>query len=174
MQRPIRPEWLLRQADELGGRRSGAGQPRNADLRRAVSSAYYALFHHVVGCVTGHVLASGSDEQRYEFGRHITHAAIRQVCTWIGGTAGRPAGAQAALALMRRSTDLIDVAIAFVDLNEARHRADYDNLADFTKVTTLSLVDQAKDALRKLDSLKGTPELESFLTHITLRSQARL
>jgi hypothetical protein len=44
MQRPIKPEWLLRQADDLAGRVAGVGQPRNADLRRATSAAYYALY----------------------------------------------------------------------------------------------------------------------------------
>jgi hypothetical protein len=45
--RPIHPGELLDLADRLAGRGSGPGRPRMIELRRAVSSAYYALFHEL-------------------------------------------------------------------------------------------------------------------------------
>lgn len=40
MKREIKPLWLIRLARELGGVEASRGQPRNTDLRRAVSTAY--------------------------------------------------------------------------------------------------------------------------------------
>src|SRR5712692_884949 len=63
MQRPIKPEWLLRLARELAGERAGQGQPRNTNLRRATSSAYYALFHGIALAVADEALPSASDNE---------------------------------------------------------------------------------------------------------------
>ena len=43
----MKPEDLIRIAESLASGRAGnlAGRPRQAELRRAVSAAYYALFH---------------------------------------------------------------------------------------------------------------------------------
>lgn len=173
MTRPIKPTWLLRQADELGGRVSLAGRPRNADLRRAVSAAYYALFHHIVLGVTSHLLPSGPQADRYALGRLVTHSSINQVCTWTQTPKQAPQLARPTFARLNQSPDMLDVAIAFPSLYLARHEADYDHTAPFTRPTTLAHIDQAKDAIRKLDNAKGTPELESFLAYIALRTAMR-
>ena len=43
----MNPQDLLRIAEELarGAIGGGRGRPRQAELRRAISAAYYALFH---------------------------------------------------------------------------------------------------------------------------------
>jgi hypothetical protein len=43
----LNPDHLLQQADQLISP-VGGGAPRQADLRRALSTAYYALFHAIV------------------------------------------------------------------------------------------------------------------------------
>jgi hypothetical protein len=173
MRRPIKPDWLIRQANELGGRYSPAGQPRNADLRRAVSAAYYALFHYIALSVAEQAVPTGSEDDRYRFARHVEHASIRVVCDWVGTGKTPPPSVQDAVALMRGSADLQDVAFAFLDLYANRHDADYDHFADFTRTMTLTLIDQAEDAIWKLDNTKGTPERESFLAHVLLLTKRR-
>jgi hypothetical protein len=44
----MNPDHLFDQADRLIQPSAGLGAPRQADLRRAISSAYYALFHYVL------------------------------------------------------------------------------------------------------------------------------
>ncbi|MGI8575721.1 MAG: hypothetical protein ACR2MA_10375 [Egibacteraceae bacterium] len=83
MQRAIRPDWLLRQANELGYRAGGAGQPRNINLRRAVSSAYYAVFHGVVLGATNHLPPDATPEERHRLARSFSHNNLRLACEYI-------------------------------------------------------------------------------------------
>ena len=138
MQRPIRPDWLLRQANELGGRGGGQGQPRNADLRRAVSAAYYALFHEIVGRVADHLLPQHAAEDRWEVGRRVSHACIRNVCAWVTGPNGPPPSVKRSIGLIQQNQNLVDVCDGYQALYTARERADYDNAAAFSRPTTLS------------------------------------
>lgn len=171
MQRPIRPDWLLRQADELAGRGAGSGQPRNADLRRAVSAAYYALFHALVGAAVEHVLPGCSNDDRFRMARHYQHAAIKRVCTWVVPPTTPPERVRAAMLKVRSDTDLLDIADAFIQLQEARHEADYDHLADFSRPGSLALIDMSWDACDKLNASIGTPSSELFLAHVTMASK---
>ncbi|MHB1469786.1 MAG: hypothetical protein ACYCSI_02545 [Solirubrobacteraceae bacterium] len=50
-----------------------------------------------------------------------------------------------------RQTGVEDLATAFCDLQEARHRADYDHLASFSKAMALSHVEEAENAIRALE-----------------------
>lgn len=78
--RSIRPDELLQLAATLAGRgKQGAGRPRTVEQRRAVSTAYYALFHELSShCVER---AFGQDPahtaQRRLVGRWIAHSAVR-------------------------------------------------------------------------------------------------
>lgn len=175
MERPIRPEWLLRQADELGYRRPEKGQPRNANLRRAVSAAYYALFHSLALAMAEHLLPEGSREERYALTRSVTHDAIRVVCQWVTQRGSLPSHASQVVDRAAANQDLVDVASAYVELREARHEADYDHLAAFNKPRTLNLVDLARDAVEKLALARdGDPEaFQSFVTLLALRTTVR-
>jgi hypothetical protein len=167
VQRAIRPEWLLRQADELGYRAGGAGQPRSVNLRRAVSAAYYAVFHGVVGAATEHLLPGAAPEERHRLARSFTHANLRNACEYVLHPNKSPKESIAAAAAS--NAVLVDVADAALLLQEQRHAADYDHLADFTKVGALQAVDTARDALSKLADLQGTVDLQRFLSLLALR-----
>lgn len=165
MQRPIKPDWLVRQAYELAGRGAPAGQPRNTDLRRAVSAAYYALFHEICLEAACLLLPRAPEGLRHELVRHVQHAAVIDVCKCVLGQKN-PARSQQLVAAMRQSKPLLDVAIAYQALYEARHEADYDHTASFTRPTTLTLVNSADDAIAKLRALAGADVREMFLALI--------
>jgi hypothetical protein len=95
MQRAIRPSWLLRQARELAG--DGRGQPRNADLRRAASASYYALYHHIVLEAVAHVMPGCSEEHRLSATRNFEHSGAKVVC---GGVENPNSAPQPAMAQM--------------------------------------------------------------------------
>jgi len=173
VRRSIKPSWLLRQADELAYRGQGAGQPRNINLRRAVSSAYYALFHALVLATTNRLLPSGTDEERRRLARSFDHRSIRQVCDWILGGGSQPKEAAPLVATVSANASLQDVALAFRTLQNARYDADYNHLADFTKAGALTLIDQSRDAVDKLRGAAGTADLERLLALITLRPSLR-
>lgn len=173
MQRAIRPDWLLRQANELGYREGGEGQPRNINLRRAVSSAYYALFHGIVLTTTGLLLSDATLEERQRLARSFSHSNLRLACQYVVKPNDAPKMARPIAAAAAGSTPLVDVAEALLSLQEARHNADYDHLAGFTKAGVLQSVDVVVDALAKLETLKGTAALQRFVSLLALRQSLR-
>jgi hypothetical protein len=66
------PEDLLEQAKHLANRERG--KPRQASLRRAVSTAYYALFHFLIAEAT---LNWKRAEQRYVLARLFEHGRMK-------------------------------------------------------------------------------------------------
>lgn len=69
---------LLTQTDHL--LRPAKGKPTQADLRRAVSSAYYALFHFLIEEATLSIVgtARAKEPLRQLVGRGFNHTAMRE------------------------------------------------------------------------------------------------
>ena len=168
MRRPIRPRWLLRLAKDLAG--EGRGQPRSTNLRRAASTAYYALFHQLALAVVQHALPGGRDEEVHAAARYISHASIKQVCAWMAGDTP-PQHLTGIISRLRHNVDLTAVATAFVDLHEQRERADYDHLADFTRPGTHALVEQARKAVNLASSRRDHDDFKAFVGLILLRTR---
>lgn len=58
----ISPDGLLDHARRLAG--EGKGRPPDADLRRGVSAAYYAVFHDLTDRAARHIIGSAESEVR--------------------------------------------------------------------------------------------------------------
>jgi hypothetical protein len=123
----VNPDHLLSQADRLIA--PPAGAPRQADVRRAISSAYYALFHAVATEVADE-FAGRSQRQTPRYAlvyRSVDHRALRTICEDVVKST-LPAKY---LKYVRRGgfgPNLKALASAVVDLQEKRHAADYDPL----------------------------------------------
>ena len=95
--------------------------PEQVWLRRSVSTAYYAVFHLLVGEAVQ--AWSGSAPARLGLERAFEHRNMKEVSRairygyWKGWSTPAPSV----------PAELRAVAIAFYDLQEARHQADYDN-----------------------------------------------
>ena len=72
---PISPQDLLAQAKQLIGAAPGAVE---ADLRRGISSAYYALFHLLIQETMSSVVIDPSF--RPKVARALQHGSMRTVC----------------------------------------------------------------------------------------------
>ena len=98
-------------------------RPKQATLRRAVSTAYYALFHFL-GDASARLLISGDAlrDVRYAAQRAYDHGTMKQACRAFSGSL--PASV-APLMTGPVSADLRVVADAFILLQDARHEADY-------------------------------------------------
>lgn len=148
----LNPDHLLDQADRLIAP-VGGGAPRQADLRRAVSNAYYALFHAVITQIADD-LAGRVDRNSPRYAlvyRSVDHKALRRLCEDVtkpnlpnkySGYAPR-AGFGA---------DLTAVATAVVDLQEKRHLADYDPLYRVRASDAAIAVATSRNALLRLRS----------------------
>jgi hypothetical protein len=122
------PDHLLEQADRLIAPPS-RGAPRQADLRRAISNAYYGIFHAVVTEAADHFVGR-THRQTPTYGlvyRSIEHRSLRGLCEDVK-KATLPARYSKYVPTGGFGLDLIPLATAVVDLQERRHLADYDPL----------------------------------------------
>lgn len=160
--RPLWPDELIVQAERLAGRGAGQGKPRTADLRRAVSSAYYALFHELCLLATDRLLPGlGAGDPNYaQVTRWFMHSDLRALAE---GVVNPNRAVSVALAGPHR--DLVFIADAFIALQRERERADYDHTYDARKATSLGYVDQARDAIDRMRALSGAEDAsaEAFL-----------
>lgn len=121
------PDHLLDQADALIDAAGGPGAPRQTDLRRAISAAYYALFH-ALAAQAADTLIGAPNKQTPLYAlvyRSLQHRSVREFCDQVQRTPLPPKirdhAPKAGFGL-----DLKAMAHAVVELQEKRHLADYD------------------------------------------------
>jgi len=148
----VQSEYLA----HLDGRR-----PKQASLRRAVSTAYYALFHLLVRDAIQRLSPGRPAGLSARIGRAFSHGEMKKACQSI--LERRPSPVLSGLAPQGFSPDLALVAQAFVELQEARHAADYDLAADLSRTETLDYVQQASDAFSAWGRVRGDDEATVFL-----------
>lgn len=146
--RPIWPNELLRLAGELAGENAGSGRLGTTRLRRAISTAYYAVFHELVIQATrelvgdrGAVKRGGTSPATRWFG----HNDLRRLAEAVTGPGGKHRAISPVLGDVH--SDVVRVAEAFVALQEARERADYDHNYDVRRRDARYYVAQARDAV---------------------------
>lgn len=127
-----------------------------AKLRRAISTAYYALFHTLVGGATD--LMAGANTrgtQRYlAIYRSFEHKRMADACRHV--SAGKLRTETGALF----HASLQACANAFVELQENRHEADYDPVKKIALSDAQAAVSKAEDAMLMLSA---SPDGERFL-----------
>jgi len=122
--------------------------PSQANLRRAVSSAYYAVFHLFSAEVAAQIVPVGPSGLRERTQRALNHNSMYKaaesfsLCS-LAGT--RPRNLPMDIDLPGPvSAELISVAKGFKRLQEERHAADYDVSKPFDRTRTLVLVATAE------------------------------
>ncbi len=168
----INPGHLLRQARELAGTAAGRGRPRPTDLRRAVSSGYYALFHGITGAVAANALPNAAEVDMLRLTRSISHQAIRDVARWVVD-AGGPEHLRPLVAMAHDAAGLAHLAESFLGAQESRHRADYDHLWSFSKAVVLNQLADVESAIDALTQLRGSLAFDVFAASVLLKSQPR-
>jgi len=164
----IDPMKLVEAAEDFAKQKGGKGRPRPIWLRRAVSTAYYGLYHGLTRATAEHLLPNGSDEDQLKICRLFRHNGVKGVCAKIASREGAKSSPYLdPISQSLQGTPLFDVAMVFCDLQEARHKADYDHLETFSKQATLGLVADAKKALKTLETAE--PEhREAFLALLAM------
>jgi uncharacterized protein (UPF0332 family) len=145
----LNADHLLAQA-RLLIRPPPAGPPRQVDLRRAVSSAYYAVFHTVLTALADEIVGKAHQStQRYTLVyRTVTHAQLRALCAEAAKPTA-PERLRAYLPDMGFGQDLGVFANALTELQKKRHSADYDPSIRF-KMSDVSLdIDLARRAIER-------------------------
>jgi hypothetical protein len=179
----IDPKALAQHAEDLvlaagADVTSPAGQ---INLRRAISAAYYALFHAITIAITDDLLTSSGEEERFAFRRALPHAGIKRVCTFIAalptnsntpGQKQRPGRRELRPIVddVEGCPELVRMASRFLRLQELRHAADYDHSTTFVRRDALWAVTFARLGIEDLADAEATdlPRATEFFLLIAM------
>ena len=124
---------------------SNGGEPTQPSLKRAISTAYYALFHTMAqNCAD--TLAGAERSSRSERAWAQTYRGLRH-----GLAAGR---CQAATVRNGFPRDVEDFANAFRGMRSKREAADYDPHSRFAKSEVLQEIDNCEDVIRRFAAVR--------------------
>ena len=134
-----------------------AGQePSESHLRRAVSTAYYAVFHHLLA-IAALRFAGAGHERRPIYAliyRGFNHSRMKTVCKSLN-MKRLPETLQKQLGVASVDQATQSFASSFIALQEARHLADHDPSAPFAASDILQLVRLAAYAIATFDGLES-------------------
>ncbi len=153
---------LLQQAKELVHK--DPNNPTQADLRRSVSSAYYALFHLLIfeACLNW-----SNNISRPGLARMFEHGVMKKVSKKVTDVGKMPyAGEDPTIVDKLRS-----FAGLFVQLQEQRHEADYNTKDAWTVTQSLKEVLAANRALATWQEIRAEKISQDFLVALLIRSR---
>ncbi len=145
--------------------------PAEANLRRGVSTAYYALFHLIVGEAMTRIVADPALRSRVA--RSFQHDKMKQVCQEYSEARPDNAGQLTLRSGVVIPVQLHDLGTAFVLLQNARHQADYDTGTTLTHEEADIQVVTAEAAFLDWDAIQAHPAAAVFLTEVFLRCVTR-
>jgi uncharacterized protein (UPF0332 family) len=150
---------LLEQAYDLAHKE--AANPKQASLRRAVSTAYYALFHFLIDeAVTNWAI----ERQRSTFARTFDHGKMKAICDDVLRSARSGANVL---------PELHAVAHNFIQLQQHRHTADYDNSKQWSRADVLDVLALATDAFAAWRGISNQDAAQDYLLQLFLPKPPR-
>jgi len=143
-------EHLFEQAERLV-LAPQAGPPRQVDIRRAISAAYYGVFHAVAAAAADQFVGVSlrSTSQYTLVYRSLDHRALKDLCEDLRKTA-IPARYATHIPLDGFDEGIIAFATALTELQQKRNSADYDSAYRFRSSDAISAVNAARVAVRRL------------------------
>src|SRR5262245_28705078 len=117
-------------------------RPQQGNLRRAVSTAYYALFHFFIDQSSPFLVGRAGDREslRQLLGRAYTHTEMAAVArTFRGGIL--PAAILRALGSVVVPIEMRELARQFIEAQDERHLAEYDLSTSWIRGEVLDLTD---------------------------------
>lgn len=141
-----------------------ADRPRQASLRRAVSTACYALFHLLVSEAT-------SNWSRVEFrsalGRIFEHGKMKNASSNRASELNAllkktPPGSPEPTVL----AGLLVVTKAFLQAHRQREDADYNTSREWTRTEVWNLIDSVSKAFESWNAIREEPEAQAYLVSL--------
>ena len=161
------PEELLEQARLLL-----TFPPNQANLRRAVSTAYYALFHLLIRAT---VLKWSDPIHQPRIGRMFEHERMKRVSgATIKSLGGEiDLGDAQSIEIVQR-TELTKVAQAFIILQQARHDADYNLERLLDPADAVAQVDRANSAFVSWEIVGDSEVARDYLFSLLFKEKDRM
>lgn len=160
-------EDLLHHARQI----ADTSNPNEAALRRAISTAYYAVFHLLAADIASQSAPATPPRLRERVLRALEHSSMKQTARDF---CAEPSITDSVLKDLLRdpaavSPQLKSVAKAFAELQAARHEADYDLTAQFDSVRAQGLVASAEQLFTDWSAERGTDDARVFLASMSFR-----
>ncbi len=158
-------DQLLLLSFDLLSRDSGLAES-DVTRRRAVSTAYYALFHRITGDAVHLIAPNVPDVTNHRIQRWFDHAEIKKVCSrFLPNALEKPLRE---LIGPTASLDMQNVASTFVRLQDARHGADYDLSYVLSHTEAWRLVLDASAATASWERIKDSAEANIFILSLLM------
>jgi hypothetical protein len=136
--------------------------PSQLTLRRAVSSAYYAVFHFLISEATSNW---SNAPLRTALGRAYDHGIMKTASNRILNTKDFPfAGEDPAVV-----SNLRFIAQSFSQLQEDRHFADYNLTKDLDPVDALKQVKSAEEIFNTWPSIRAEQIAQAYLVSLLVK-----
>lgn len=146
---------LLEQARHLANRERR--RPKQASLRRAVSTAYYSIFHRLIAASTAQwkIPSQRATLARLFEHRKMKTASLRRQadCEGLHRTG----------MATEETEHLRFVAEVFVATQQHRHAADYDHIRRWTRTEVVILIQEVEQASRRWRLIDGQPVVQDYL-----------
>jgi uncharacterized protein (UPF0332 family) len=158
---------LLEQAHHLANREPK--RPKQASLRRAVSTAYYALFHLLTSETAKN---SKRPAERHTVARILDHLPMGKVCTAkrdeLNGFFKTNPTTSPELEVLKH---LHVVAATFVLMLQHRHTADYNGAVKWSRTDTLEKIESVEAAFQSWRVIRDAHEAQDFLVTLLLKER---
>jgi uncharacterized protein (UPF0332 family) len=145
-----------------------ARKPRQANLRRAVSAAYYGTFHFPIDAACRTQLGSLASQAGYRhvLGRAFVHGTMKLACnSFRAGTLKQYVvkGLPLTNGVYVVPRQVRNIAATFYELQEKRHLADYDRTEYFNRVEVIATIDQAQTHVQEFEAFPLCDDRAFFL-----------
>ena len=130
-------------------------RPTQANLRRAVSTAYYAVFHLLARTAADLLIGRTHNSAWHLACRALEHGNAKNACLNKQAMEGIP-------------PEIQEFAETFVDLQKARHWADYSYEAKYDKQDTLTAIKKAENAIGQLEGA-DIEQRRGFVAHMLFK-----
>lgn len=163
----LNPVHLLEQAERLLKPRGSGVLIRQADRRRAISAAYYAVFHYMLTAVADQFVGREARKTaRYALAyRSLDHNKLEELCK-IASNEKIDKKSKYAKFIPEESfsTNIRIFASLLIDLKEKRNSADYDPLHWVKIADARNAISAARSAIEQFDNAQP----EETVTFISL------
>ena len=130
-------------------------RPSQANLRRAVSTAYYAMFHCLAGAAADLLIGRRRSPAWHRVYRALEHGSAKNACRHQRAMQGFP-------------PEIRDFAEAFVMLQDRRREADYALDVRYDKSDVLVAIDRAENVIARFEQVE-IQHRRGFAAHVLFR-----
>lgn len=137
----------------------GGHRIREANLRRAISTAYYAMFHALAQCCADTMVGgSGADREAATWRRvyrALDHGQAKKACSNVASF----------------PSEIKDFASFFAQMQSKRHAADYDPYGTFFKSDVINDINASAEIIARFEGA-SVRDRRAFAVHVLFKARS--